>query len=603
MAVQACVLSNALCLSTAFPRPKPNPPLRLHKTRGNAKCCSAALSTDSAKAAPLLQANSNQQETGRPLGNFAPDIWGDRFLTLPFDDSEFESCSEQVQVLKAKVKDMLVASASDPIPNMQLIHTLCRLGVSHHFQNEIEKQLAHHFVTLSEIIDDDKDHDLHTIAVIFQVFRLHGYNMSSGVFNKFKDANDKFEGNDIKGIISLHEATQFRTNDDVILNEALAFTKPELQSIASHSIDPDLTEYILNALDRPYLKDVHRLEARKFIYFYEKDASRSETLLKFAKYDFNWVQMLYLQELRTLCSWWKEENMASKFPYIRNRVVEGYLTAVGYYFEPRYALARHIYTKLLLMWVILDDTYDAYATFEELQCLTDAMKRFDISAMDKLPAHYLKLVYKTVLDVHDDVEEMVRNEGRSFAVDYVRKEFTKTAEAFHEQARWVHEGYHPTFEEYIKTAMVAAGGNLTMAQVFVGMDEADEKAYQCLINTDNINYKAINLMCRLYNDIATNEREEKRGAVTGTICYMKQHGVTRQEATEAFKEMIEAASKDMNQGSLRPTAIPREIVNRLLNYRRLLDTFYMDDLDGYTITEETWITDVVPKMLILQIPL
>ncbi|KAK8569638.1 hypothetical protein V6N13_046687 [Hibiscus sabdariffa] len=320
-------------VSTAFPRPKPNPPLRLHRTRGNAKSCFAALSTDSAKAASLLQPGSNRQEIGRPLANFAPDIWGDRFLTLPFDNSEFESCSKQVQVLKAEVKDMLVASASDPIPNMHLIHTLCRLGVSHHFENEIEKQLAHHFMTLNEIIDDDKDHDLHTIAAIFQVFRLHGYNMSS----------------------------------------------------------------------------------------------------------------------------------------------------------------------------VLDDTYDAYGTFEELQYLTDAMKRFDISAMDKLPADYLKLVYKTILDVHDEVEEMVREEGRSFAVDYVRKEFIETAEAFHEQARWAHEGYHPTFDEYIKTAMKASGGNLNMAHVLIGMGVADKKEYQCLINTDNIIYKAINLMCRLYNDIATNE--------------------------------------------------------------------------------------------------
>ncbi|KAK8493663.1 hypothetical protein V6N11_028079 [Hibiscus sabdariffa] len=297
MAFQACVLSNTLCLSTAFPRPKPNPPLRLHKTRGNAKGCFA----DSAKAEPLLQANSKKQEIGRPLANFAPDIWGDHFLTLPFDNSEFESCSKQVQVLKAKVKDMLVASESDPIANMHLIHTLCRLGVSHHFQNEIEKQLAHYFASLSEIIDDDKDHDLHTIAVIFQVFRSHGYNMSSDVFNKFKDGDDKFKASDTKGIISVHEATQFRTNGEVILDEALAFTKPELQSIASQPIDSHLIEYIVNTLDRPYLKDVHRLEARKFIYLYENDASRNETLLKFAKYDFNWIQMLHQQELKALC--------------------------------------------------------------------------------------------------------------------------------------------------------------------------------------------------------------------------------------------------------------------------------------------------------------
>ncbi|KAK8493666.1 hypothetical protein V6N12_000651 [Hibiscus sabdariffa] len=279
--------------------------------------------------------------------------------------------------------------------------------------------------------------------------------------------------------------------------------------------------------------------------------------------------------------------MASKFPYMRHRLVEAYLTAVGYYFEPRYALARHLYTKLLMVWVLMDDTYDAYGTFEELQCLTDAMKRFDISAMDKLPADYLKLVYKTVLDVHDDVEEM----------------FTKLAEAFLEQARWVHEGYQPTFDEYIKTAVISAGGNSTMAYVLMVMEEADEKAYQCLINTDNIIYKAINLMCRIYNDIATNEREEKRGAVTGTICYMKQYDVTREEATEAFKDIIEAAFKDLKQGFLRPTPIPREIVIRFVNYRRLFTTFYINDIDGYTIPEETWVEDVVNKMLIHPIPI
>ncbi|GMJ06428.1 terpene synthase 18, sesterterpene synthase 1 [Hibiscus trionum] len=601
MAAQACVFGTTLSLSTLFSPPNPILflPLRVNNTRGNAF---AALSTHSAKAAPLLQPNNNQQEIGRPLANFAPDIWGDRFLTLPFDDSEFESCAKQVEMLKAKVKDMLVASATDPVANMHLIHTLCRLGVSHHFQNEIEMQLAHYFATLGKVIDHDKDHDLHTTAVIFQVFRFHGYNMSSDVFNKFKDANGKFKASDIKGIISLYEATQFRINGEVILDEALIFTKSELHSIASRSTDSNLTEYIVNALNRPYLKDVERLEARQFIYFYENDASRNQTLLKFAKYDFNMIRMLHLQELKVLYSWWNELGLVSKVPYMRHRLVECYLTAVGFYFEPHYALARNTYTKMVMLWGILDDTYDAYATFEELQCLTDSMERFDISAMDKLPVDYLKRVYKTILDVHDEVEEMVRKEGRSFAVDYVRNEFTKTAEAFHEQARWVHEGYHPTFDEYIKTAMVAAGGNVTMAQALIGIADADTKAYQCLINTDNIIYKAVNLIIRLYNDIATNEMEEKRGLVTGTICYMTQYGATRHEATEAFKDMIEAAFKELNQGCLRPTPIPREIVNRVVNYRRLCTTFYMDEIDGYSIPE-ICIKDVVTKMLIHPIPL
>ena len=98
---------------------------------------------------------------------------------------EFESCSRQVEVLKAMVKDMLVASTDDPIENMFLINSLCRLGVSYHFESEIEKQLSHLFITLGEVIDNNKDYDLHTIAVIFQVFRSHGHKMPSGKCNLY----------------------------------------------------------------------------------------------------------------------------------------------------------------------------------------------------------------------------------------------------------------------------------------------------------------------------------------------------------------------------------------------------------------------------------
>ncbi|KAE8733849.1 hypothetical protein F3Y22_tig00000916pilonHSYRG00062 [Hibiscus syriacus] len=153
---------------------------------------------------------------------------------------------------------------------------------------------------------------------------------------------------------------------------------------------------------------------------------------------------------------------------------------------------------------------------------------------DILIAEFATLV---LLDVHDEVEKMVRKEGRSFTFFHTREEFKKTAEAHYEQTWWVHEGCQPTFHEFLESAMIAAGGNVIMAQ----------------------------------------------------------------EATEALKEMIEAASKDLNQGCLRPTPIPRQIFNRSLNYRRLCETFYMND-DGYG-KPETCIKDVITKMLIHPIPL
>ncbi|GMI90077.1 terpene synthase 18, sesterterpene synthase 1 [Hibiscus trionum] len=550
MAIQGSVLANTtLCPSKGLSWPTPILPIRLHNIGGNTKgCCFAVLSTNLVKAgsssSSSLQASSNHREIARPLANFAPDIWGDRFLTLPFDSSEFESCSNQVEVLKAMVKDMLVASAIDPIENIKLINSLYRLGVSYNFKTEIQKQLAHHFISLGEIIDHNKDHDLHTIGVIFQVFRSYRYNMSSDVFNKFKDENDKFK---MKPWLSQNRCW----------------------SPSSQSTDPHLTEYIVNALNRPYHRGVPRLEARQYICFYEKEASKNETLLKFAKYDFNRLQMMHQQELRVLCSWWKEGGMESRFPHVRHRIVESYYT-------------------LMHMFGFLDD---AYATFEELQCFTSAMKRYDIAAMDKLQSDYLKLVYEVILAAHDEVEEKLRNEGRSFAVSYARKEFTRLVEAYHEQARWVHEGYEPTFDDFLETALKSSGGTVTMAQVLVGMEEADGDVYRCLINTDNMIIKALNSLSRLYDDINTNEEEVKTWACLWNYLL--------HEATEAYRERIEVAWKDLREGCLKPpTSVRQQIVTAALN---LLDTAYKTE-DGYGIPAIT-LKHVITKILIHPIPL
>ena len=55
--------------------------------------------------------------------------------------------------------------------------------------------------------------------------------------------------------------------------------------------------------------------------------------------------------------------------------MEAFFLAIGFYFEPCYARARNIYAKLTSIIGLLDDTYDAYGTYEELQCFTDAMQR------------------------------------------------------------------------------------------------------------------------------------------------------------------------------------------------------------------------------------
>lgn len=104
---------------------------------------------------------------------------------------------------------------------------------------------------------------------------------------------------DVRGMLSLYEAAQFRVHGENILEEALSFTTAHLKPLATHS-SPHLAKYIIDALKLPYHKSVPRLEAYKYICFYAHDESRNGTLLKFAKLDFNRVQLLHRQELSCL---------------------------------------------------------------------------------------------------------------------------------------------------------------------------------------------------------------------------------------------------------------------------------------------------------------
>lgn len=74
--------------------------------------------------------------------------------------------------------------------------------------------------------------------------------------------------------------------------------------------------------------------------------------------------------------WWKNWNFTEKLSYARDRVVECYFWALGLYFEPKYSRARVMATKTVAMTSIMDDTYDAYGTPEELELFTKAVERY-----------------------------------------------------------------------------------------------------------------------------------------------------------------------------------------------------------------------------------
>ncbi|GFZ04841.1 terpene synthase-like sequence-1,8-cineole [Actinidia rufa] len=464
---------------------------------------------------------------------------------------------------------MLDAAAEQSSQMLNLVDKIQRLGVSYHFETEIETVLRHIYKTRDYHFDD-----LHTAALSFRLLRQHGYPVSCG---------------------------------KILLDEALAFTTAQLRS-ALPNLSTPFKEQIIHALNQPIHKGLTRLNARSHILFFEQNDCHSKDLLNFAKLDFNLLQKLHQRELCEITRWWKDLNFAKKLPFARDRMVEYYFWILGMYFEPQYLLSRRILTKVIALTSIIDDIYDVYGTLEELVLFTDAIERWEISALDQLP-EYMKLCYQALLDVYSMIDEEMAKQGRSYCVDYAKSTMKSLVRAYFEEAKWFHQGYVPTMEEYMQVALVAGAYKMLATTSFVGMGELATKEAFDWVSNDPLIVQAASVVSRLTDDIVGHKHFElekglskERGHVASAIeCYRKQHGTTEEEAAIELYKQVTNAWKDMTAECLCPTNVPMPLLARVLNLARVIYVLYQDE-DGYTHSG-TKVKNFVTSVLIDAVPI
>ncbi|XP_009346480.1 (-)-alpha-pinene synthase-like [Pyrus x bretschneideri] len=553
--------------------------------------------------AGVLSTNA-KPEIVRPTANFPPSIWGDRFINYDSQDITTHARNKQeIDELKEVVRsEVFKTMASDFSHQLKLIDAIQRLGVAYHFASEIEETLKRMHGTFND--HEDVGGDLHIVALGFRLLRQHGYNVSCDIFNKFKDANGKFKGcltADIPGMLSLYEAAHLGVRGEDILDEALVFTTTHLESASTTNVSYQLTEQTTQALERPLQKDLERVCARCYMSIYQDEAAHNEALLKLAKLDFNLVQSLHKKELSEITRWWKDLDFEKKLPFARDRIVELYLWIVGVYFEPQYVRARKFLTKVIALVSVMDDIYDAYATFEELEIFTGAIERWDMNCLDELP-DYMQIFYHTLLSVIYEIEEEMVKEGRSYRVYYTKESLKGIARAYLEEAKWLNEGYTPTMEEYLPVAIVSTGYPMLSTVSLVGMgDIVTKETFEWLFNDAKI-VRASTTLFRFIDDMVTTKFEKERGHVASSVdCYMKQYGVSEQETIEVFNKQVVNLWKDINEEFHRPTAVPMPVLMRVLNLTRVVDLLYKGE-DGYTHVGKV-VKDIIAALFVDPVPI
>ncbi|KAJ0102544.1 hypothetical protein Patl1_04439 [Pistacia atlantica] len=385
-------------------------------------------------AVPSSVKNNAKEETKRRSADYHPSIWGHHFLSYATDSMESDDDNAKLLKLKEEIKSMLMDDANKSLQKLDLVNVIQRLGVSYHFESEVNEILEDVYKAHNESDSGDDTDDLYSISLKFRLLRQHGYKISCACLNS--------------------------------------------------------------------------TSSRYYMSIYHEEASHNEVILTFAKLDFNILQKLHQKELSAITKW-------------------------------------------------------------------------NISAIDQLP-DYMKLCYKALLDIYSEIEPKMADQGKLYRLDFAKEAMKSIVRNYHTEAKWCHEKYFPTLDEYMSVALVTSAYQLLTTTSFVGMgDVATKEAFEWLFSYPKV-LKAASIICRLMDDIVGHKHEQKRGHVASAIeCYMKDHGVSEEETLKVFREQIANAWKDINEAFLKPTAFPLPLLERILNFTRVIDLLYKDD-DCYT---------------------
>ncbi|KAM0936971.1 putative alpha-humulene synthase [Dioscorea sansibarensis] len=489
---------------------------------------------------------------------------------------------QRVQELIKDVKILLREARGSTREEMQLIDALQRLGVSYHFEQEISEALS--FINSSTSTFSHHSHgddDLHLVALRFRLLRQHLYYAPSDVFNRFKDDDGNFKKelrNDLKGLLSLYEAAYLGMPEEHVLDEAIEFTRNNLQFM-SKNIEPWLAKQVAHALETPLHRRMSRLEARLYIPIYEEDIeAKNDVVLELAKLDFHLLQLLHREEVTKISIWWHDLGLARELQFIRDRIVELYFWILGVYFEPHYSKARMMWVKVVTMLSLMDDIYDSYGTLHELQQFTLAIQRWELKQDDAKLDEQLQLGFMAICNTLKELEDEVLQDGNQYRIDYFKRELEKAALVWLEEAKWREEGYVPSsLAEHLDLSRKTTAYHVIACASLLGIgEEVTKETFEWVTSFPQIS-KDITTIARLMDDAADSEH-----VITTISCCMKEYGDSWEEAKLRIVGMVENAWKDMNRECLHlNNIIPSYLLAIFVNLACMMETIFRKS-DGYT---------------------
>ncbi|MED6113876.1 hypothetical protein PIB30_074926 [Stylosanthes scabra] len=489
-----------------------------------------------------------------------------------------------------------------------MVDNLERLGINHHFEEEIRSILDETYRYWQQGVEDIFL-DPTTCSMAFRILRLNGYDVSSDPFYQYSEDNfsDSLKGylKDTGAILELYKASQVIVHpDESILVRQNAWTRHLLKQQSSHYqlyadklrsyVDREVNE----ALTFPFYANLERILNMRSMKHYNveetrilKSSYRSENLanqefLKLAAEDFNICQSIQKEELKELARWVTESKL-DKLEFARQKLAYCYFSAAANLFVPELSDARISWAKNGVLTTVVDDFYDVGSTEEEQLNLIQLMEEWDVDIDSACCSENVKIIFCALRSTIQEIgERSVKWQGRNVEGSVI-KIWLSLIRSMFKEANWLKTKAVPTLDEYMQNAYVSfALGPIVLPPLFLvgpklSGEAAEIQELHCLFET-------MSSCGRLLNDINTYERESAEGKLNalGLRLIHGDRAITAEDATKEMKVIIEDKRRELLRLVLKEkgSVVPRECKELFWKMIKVLHLFYLKD-DGFTSLE------------------
>ncbi|KAM1959644.1 hypothetical protein FF1_005093 [Malus domestica] len=481
------------------------------------------------------------------------------------------------------LRHALIKVGGEAVESLDMIDAVQRLGLDYHFEEEIDQILQkQHIISSTTAHGAHHPTDLHEVALRFRLLRQHGYFVSDDVFNNFKNREGNFNQmlrEDIKGLMSLYEASQLSIEGEVVLEEAGKFSGHFLNSSLSH-LDHHQARVVGNTLRNPHHKSLAPFMAKNFfVSSFQGTNNRWLNILQtVAKTDLNMVQSLHQKEVAQVSKWWKELGLCKELKFARDQPIKWYIWSMACLTNPNLSDERIELTKPISFIYLIDDIFDVYGTLDELTLFTEVVNRWEIGSIEHLP-DYMKICFKALYDMTNEISCKVYQKHGWNPLHSLKKTWASLCNAFLVEAKWFKSGHLPMAEEYLKNGIISSGVNVVMVHIFFLLGEGITNQSVEFLNGTPAIISSTAAILRLWDDLGSAKDENQDGDDGSYVkLYLNEHqGKTMEEAQEHVTNMISEEWKKLNKELVSPNPLPAAFTKASLNLARMVPLMYSYD--------------------------